>query len=314
MSAAKPQVVLDAEFNDMGQFGSALGWDLDFRQLGAGPLKARARVLASRSCVRIAVHFNRSFHQIGQAPGDQVCLGLPGSRLDDFVWCGASVRGGSLINFNLPAGFDSRTLPNFHGHVISFQRERLQQLADAIQLDVSLDRLVQSSVAWDSPVSHRISRRMERIHPLAPSALTGDDVSDFLDEKLGLSILRILVGEDWRTKVEYRTRHARLLRLSLDILDNRDNLPIGVTELCQAVGTSLSTLNRVFTFNFDMTPKAYIRARCLSAVRDELATAKRGQKVADVANRWGFWHMGQFARDYRVMFGELPSETIHKFN
>ena len=155
---------------------------------------------------------------------------------------------------------------------------------------------------------------MERVHPFAPSALTGDDDSGFPDEKLGLSILRILVGEDWRTEVEYRTRHARLLRLSLDILDNHDKLPIGVTELCQGVGTSLSTLNRVFTAHFDMTPKAYIRARCLSAVRDELATAKHGQKVADVANRWGFWHMGQFARDYRAMFGELPSETIHKFN
>jgi len=32
--------------------------------------------------------------------------------------------------------------------------------------------------------------------------------------------------------------------------------------------------------------------------------------VAEIANAWGFWHMGQFARDYRFMFGELPSETL----
>jgi AraC family ethanolamine operon transcriptional activator len=35
-------------------------------------------------------------------------------------------------------------------------------------------------------------------------------------------------------------------------------------------------------------------------------------RVADIAIRWGFWHMGQFARDYRAMFGELPSETLKK--
>jgi len=29
-----------------------------------------------------------------------------------------------------------------------------------------------------------------------------------------------------------------------------------------------------------------------------------------VANAWGFWHMGQFARDYRRLFGELPSDTL----
>lgn len=33
---------------------------------------------------------------------------------------------------------------------------------------------------------------------------------------------------------------------------------------------------------------------------------------ADVANNWGFWHMGRFAADYRKFFGELPSETLQK--
>ena len=32
--------------------------------------------------------------------------------------------------------------------------------------------------------------------------------------------------------------------------------------------------------------------------------------VADTANARGFWHMGQFAADYRRMFGKLPSETL----
>ena len=32
--------------------------------------------------------------------------------------------------------------------------------------------------------------------------------------------------------------------------------------------------------------------------------------IADAANRWGFWHMGQFTADYRELFGELPSKTL----
>jgi AraC family ethanolamine operon transcriptional activator len=35
-------------------------------------------------------------------------------------------------------------------------------------------------------------------------------------------------------------------------------------------------------------------------------------KTADIANLVGFWHMGQFAKDYRKLFAELPSETIKK--
>jgi transcriptional regulator GlxA family with amidase domain len=32
----------------------------------------------------------------------------------------------------------------------------------------------------------------------------------------------------------------------------------------------------------------------------------------DVANAWGFWHMGQFARNYKRQFGELPSERYRR--
>ena len=34
--------------------------------------------------------------------------------------------------------------------------------------------------------------------------------------------------------------------------------------------------------------------------------------IAEIANGWGFWHMGQFAADYRQHFGALPSETRGK--
>jgi AraC family ethanolamine operon transcriptional activator len=32
--------------------------------------------------------------------------------------------------------------------------------------------------------------------------------------------------------------------------------------------------------------------------------------VHEIARRWGFWHIGEFAADYRRLFGELPSQTF----
>ncbi|CAG9232914.1 hypothetical protein BVI1335_880001 [Burkholderia vietnamiensis] len=32
--------------------------------------------------------------------------------------------------------------------------------------------------------------------------------------------------------------------------------------------------------------------------------------MQDVAAAWGFWHLSQFATDYRRMFGKRPSETL----
>jgi AraC family ethanolamine operon transcriptional activator len=37
---------------------------------------------------------------------------------------------------------------------------------------------------------------------------------------------------------------------------------------------------------------------------------RHARSVSEAATRWGFWHFGRFAREYRAMFGELPSETL----
>ncbi|RKX37917.1 MAG: hypothetical protein DRP64_16575 [Verrucomicrobia bacterium] len=60
-----------------------------------------------------------------------------------------------------------------------------------------------------------------------------------------------------------------------------------------------------------MSPKNYINAMRLNGVHKQLRGAQPGQiRVADAANNWGFWHMGQFAADYRKLFGENPSATL----
>ena len=58
-------------------------------------------------------------------------------------------------------------------------------------------------------------------------------------------------------------------------------------------------------------PASYIRKLKYGRVRDELQHAT-SQKitVSDTAARWGFFEMSHFARQYRALFGELPSETL----
>jgi len=47
----------------------------------------------------------------------------------------------------------------------------------------------------------------------------------------------------------------------------------------------------------------------LNGVRRQLGRVAPDIPITDVANSWGYWHMGQFAADYRKHFGELPSVT-----
>ena len=89
--------------------------------------------------------------------------------------------------------------------------------------------------------------------------------------------------------------------------------PITVSDLCKIIGVSERTLQYAFLEQFGISPKTYLQARRLNAVRKELRIADPSSlNVNEVAHRWGFWHMGQFAADYKNLFGELPSETLQK--
>lgn len=62
-----------------------------------------------------------------------------------------------------------------------------------------------------------------------------------------------------------------------------------------------------------MSPKAYMQSKRFNSVRQNLRAADpTNSNVWEIAAEWGFWHMGQFARDYRSFFNELPSATLAK--
>ena len=45
--------------------------------------------------------------------------------------------------------------------------------------------------------------------------------------------------------------------------------------------------------------------------RADLLDASPVETVNDIAWRWGFRNMGRFSVEYRRLFGERPSETMH---
>ena len=84
-----------------------------------------------------------------------------------------------------------------------------------------------------------------------------------------------------------------------------------VADVCKALGVSRRTLQYCFEDVLQINPIAYIRAMRLNAARRDLKRGAAGHRtVADIASRWGFWHLGHFSADYKRMFGELPSATL----
>jgi AraC family transcriptional regulator, ethanolamine operon transcriptional activator len=99
----------------------------------------------------------------------------------------------------------------------------------------------------------------------------------------------------------------RLVDRACELMLDHSGDPLSMLGVCRRGGASRRKLNYCFQEALGTTPVKYLRAVRLNGVRRELLAG--ADAIQDVAARWGFWHLSQFARDYRRQFGELPSRT-----
>ncbi|OKI00436.1 transcriptional regulator [Streptomyces sp. CB02923] len=102
------------------------------------------------------------------------------------------------------------------------------------------------------------------------------------------------------------------VKRAVDAIQGRPEHPFDTAELAAVARVSVRWLQEGFRRHVGMSPMAYLRDVRLSRVRDELRRAGPGElSVGEAAYRWGFVHLGRFARSYRERFGETPSQTLH---
>lgn len=98
-------------------------------------------------------------------------------------------------------------------------------------------------------------------------------------------------------------------RATAYILEHARN-PIAMEDVVEASGVSARSLYAGFRQYHNAAPMEFLKSYRLDLVRSELINAARdGRSVTDVALGCGFNHLSKFARDYRLRFGESPSQT-----
>jgi AraC family ethanolamine operon transcriptional activator len=146
----------------------------------------------------------------------------------------------------------------------------------------------------------------------ADSPLSETTCSELEFEIQSALVAALATSLETEPRIPHLTLRSRALMLALDYIeDHADDAP-AVMDICRATGASYRTLNYAFLERFGVAPKQYLQAVRLDGVRKNLRTMGPHGTIIDIANHWGFWHMGQFAADYRRQFGELPSETLRR--
>jgi AraC-like DNA-binding protein len=107
------------------------------------------------------------------------------------------------------------------------------------------------------------------------------------------------------------TSRSQIVRAVIDAIDGEGGEYVTVSDLASVAGVSERTLRVAFHDCFGIGPVQFLRLRTLNLVRVALRNSDPAlTTVSKVATRFGVWELGRLARDYRLLFGELPAETL----
>jgi AraC family ethanolamine operon transcriptional activator len=119
---------------------------------------------------------------------------------------------------------------------------------------------------------------------------------------------------DWRLfKPPASLTRSQLVQQAEDYMMAHIDQPITLKDLCTALHVSRKPLFYGFQEAFGISPMEYLKVQRMHSVRQMLKAADPQQdSVTAIARQFGFWSAGHFTRDYKQMFGELPSETLKR--
>jgi AraC family ethanolamine operon transcriptional activator len=310
-------IYVQQQFQEFDHFREAVKkWNLNFNQLDSGKFWGEMILLEVDSLQLISAEFNRKFDQQGSTPQGYRTFGIPANQNQSFRWRGCDVNSNNLMIFPVSGEIDATTHPGFKVYTVSIANSWIQMMSETLGMDSR--RLFEEGVEVVELQKQAMNILRLQIQYLInqisknPVVLNHKAFQQIFKNEIPNLLVKNLLYH--KSVLPLPTRRIRDIarRKAMEYLSGCTNEYPSVLELCLISGASQRTLEYAFQEQYGTGPKDYIKKIQLNAARNQLIKRDPTQvKIKDVAVQNGFWHMGQFTSDYKKLFGELPSETLH---
>ncbi|MFA9420974.1 MAG: helix-turn-helix domain-containing protein [Gammaproteobacteria bacterium] len=285
------------------------GWDLDYRILDTGDFEFS---LYSEGIDGFQIDleiWSRSIEVCGTSPDDSFSFVMPAYEDTSFLSRGKLVDARGLAIYE----------PGSDLHAVIGEARALL----AVSIDKNLicdhaggalgERLTginANHLVLPEPVEMPRMLRANLIGAALSGAISRETSSTWIRDEIMLGIATILLdGGVNRTSPGKEARY-RIARLAQDIMLRDLGDPPTLLMVCEELEVSERTLFYAFTDIFGTTPKAFLRIQRLQACRKLIGLDNPNDNITGIMTRFGFYDAGHFAKDYRNVYGELPSDTL----
>lgn len=313
----QPSFVQDVVFNDFENFSSMIkAWGIDFQQLDRGPFSAELRQANIGSALFTQVKLNRLMHQRGNSPENHFTFAFPSEPLL-LNWRKRTNLDHNIMLYEPGSEIDGVSQPGFQVFTYSLSETHIAEVLHSLELPEPHQVLGNNDmIACSRQVWERLNQTFHRLDQMLFSN-PSSPYSSHIYEQLEYELQRLLITTFTSTQpLKHRSnsiKNKRTINRIMEYIEVNKREPLTVRDLCGIAGVTERALGYSFARYFGVSPSTYLKSLRLNHVHRELRKADPAEtRITDVANSYGFWHMGKFAADYRSLFGELPSETLRK--
>jgi AraC family ethanolamine operon transcriptional activator len=289
-------------------------WNFEVSQLTKGALTAESTMLALDGVSLLHITLNQTVRQRGFGPRNMAAIFIPcvGSApvfaSDQLVESGQcmTVMGGEL---------EGVTHSEYQEIDVAFDLNACRAQIDALNGGsigvMPGTTIAEPGQAWIVDMTARVNWLLSAAREHG-SGLSNPQLRMSLSDHLLASMVHF---NSTPADIDSTTRKATAsrrtgVRLAREYIHARLSEPLPLSDLCRHSGLKVRTLETGFQEITGLTPVAYIRSLRLNTVRRALHdVSARQRSISDIALDNGFWHLSQFATDYRKLFGETPTNT-----
>jgi AraC-like DNA-binding protein len=166
----------------------------------------------------------------------------------------------------------------------------------------------------------RAMAKLQRLHAAAgqlaedaPEIIAHPEAARSLEQALIEALVGCLGIGEVREDRSAQRHHSQIMRRFRSAVEEDPDQPMYIPELCAAIAVSDRTLRVCCQEQLGMSPKRYLLLRRMHLARRALRDGFPGATtVTEIATQYGFWQFGRFAGEYKSLFGEAPSATLHR--
>jgi len=284
-------------------------WNLDCIQLKPGKFSVELTQLVSANFQLGHAKFNLASKQEGVSPEGMWTFAFVDNKKT--FWRNYKVKPHSIIIYAPGSEVNAVSSAGFEVTVFSVSDIYLREIAKKLNIEAfyqalkKIELLETKSSLWKG-LSQSILNELSKHKQNSTYHTDMGFVKKFSED-----LLIVLKDSIISTNKVSSKKRLKSLHDSEEYILQKITQSFTVLDIASSVGVSERTLLYAFNNRFGIGTKAFIKVLKFNHAYHALHKENNKSTVALIARSSGFWHMGQFYKDYKKFFGELPSKTLH---